>query len=301
MEKPKYRQKRDGSIHGLALQSGKILSLSVLGSLGIAFADNAVTNYEHLLTAYDDPVKEINSASSTIDGIKTKSTAFTNAAKKVQSSLKALSVSVNLKFLPAPTLEPQYDKSKTAITLSAGYTNELKTSDYKISVKTIDASNVTKSITVNGNSKANTIFLATATTLLMDSAAKMWFSVLTATTKLTAATATIQFSAMRVPNGSITLKDAKDKTITIHGYYTNGKYVGYLNFSSSSADLVSSADLAEDFWFTDTASPDVSDLDSLMNELPTENVSVDDFLTGTADNSFKLLDGVTFAQASDKK
>ena len=100
-----------------------------------------------------------------------------------------------------------------------------------------------------------------------------------------------------VGNGSIDVQKGKGKNITV--VLPNGTAQTYRN--AVVVDTASFDDLAEDFGFTDAASPDVSDLDSLMNELPTENVSVDDFLTGTATDSFKLLDGVTFAQASNKK
>ncbi|MBR4384842.1 MAG: hypothetical protein IKP64_14965, partial [Selenomonadaceae bacterium] len=100
---------------------------------------------------------------------------------------------------------------------------------------------------------------------------------------------------------TITLKDAKDEQIYIDGCYTDGKQVGTLAFSSSSADVATYDDVDEILSFTDAASSDVSDLDSLMTELPTENVSVDEFSSGTADDSRNLLNGVTFAQASNKK
>ena len=65
--------------------------------------------------------------------------------------------------------------------------------------------------------------------------------------------------------------------------------------------LASSADLIEDYWFTDAAIAEVSDIDSLMGELPTANISVDEFLTGTADDSRNLLNDAVFASSSTKK
>lgn len=134
---------------------------SILSSSSNKKISTTLAQYESLNTAYKNLETEINSTKSTVKTIQSKSTAFTTAAKKVQSSLKSLGVTVSLETLPAPSIGLTYDKNSTAVTVPAGYTSELKTSDYKSSVKTIYAGDFTKAVTINGNAKDNTIYCGT--------------------------------------------------------------------------------------------------------------------------------------------
>ena len=145
---------------------------SVVSSINNKKITNAVTQYKSLNTTYENLVAESKSSKKTNDSIKSKSTAFTTAAKKVQSSLKSMGVTVSLEILPAPSIGLTYDKNSTAVTVPAGYTSELKTSDYKSSVKTIYAGDFTKAVIINGNAKDNTIYCGTGNDKLYGLAGK---------------------------------------------------------------------------------------------------------------------------------
>lgn len=126
---------------------------------------------------------------------------------------------------------------------------------------------------------------------------------------------------LKIGKGSIKLQNAKDKEITVVDAYNNTtkKYrndklvsenynysevnseivIGYVKKNGCVSSYVSDSDYSTnsfdliDDW-------DGGDLDALMNELPTKNISAD-FLANDADNPNKLLKGITFAQAASKK
>jgi len=118
----------------------------------------ALTQYEGLNNSYNHLVTEINSKNYSAANAKFLADSFTNTAKKIQKSLAALGVTVNLETLPSPALGLVYNAKSTAVTLPANCTNDFKTSDYKSSVKNIYADTFTKSVTINGNANDNIIY-----------------------------------------------------------------------------------------------------------------------------------------------
>lgn len=118
----------------------------------------ALTQYEGLNNSYNHLVTEINSKNYNAANAKFLADSFTSTAKKIQKSLSALGVAVNLEILPSPALGLVYNAKSTAVTLPANCTNDFKTSDYKSSVKNIYADTFTKSVTINGNANDNVIY-----------------------------------------------------------------------------------------------------------------------------------------------
>ena len=131
---------------------------SILSSSSNKKISTAMTQYESLITAYKKLEAEINSSKSTTKTIQASSTAFTNTAKNLQNSLKSLGVTISLDDLPKYYVGLTYGKNNTTVTVPAGYTSELKTSDYKSSVKMIYAGDFTEAVTINGNDNDNTIY-----------------------------------------------------------------------------------------------------------------------------------------------
>lgn len=68
----------------------------------------AVTQYENLSTAYNNLMSEVNSPKTTDAALKSKSSTFTTAAKKLQSTLKSLGETIKLETLPAPSISLIY-------------------------------------------------------------------------------------------------------------------------------------------------------------------------------------------------
>ena len=149
-----------------AYQTAQVDAMRFIVSSALSLMNNekmsdTLTQYETLNTAYNNLSTEVNSEQGTIDTIKTQSQAFTDAAKKIQSSLKSLGVKVNLETLIAPSISRTYNDAKTAVTIAADYASTLKTSNYKSTVKIIYAGELTKAIELHGNAKSNTITAGT--------------------------------------------------------------------------------------------------------------------------------------------
>lgn len=119
----------------------------------------ALKSYEDATAAYEKLVDELNSATAKVSDIKSTLKNFTDAADNIQTSLKTLGVTIELETLPEFLTDSEivYSDDKTAITLPADYEGELKTDDYKKTVKLIDAAAVTEDIIINGNTKDNTV------------------------------------------------------------------------------------------------------------------------------------------------
>lgn len=130
-----------------------------LESLMLSVSDDKVRetllNYVSLNNAYKDLTAGIESAQNVTD-IKNLSANFTTLAETVNNSLKSFSADVNLEDLSLD-YELKYNKNYTEVTIPAGYTTELKNSDYKSSVRTIYAGNFDESIIIHGNNKNNII------------------------------------------------------------------------------------------------------------------------------------------------
>ncbi len=218
---------------------------------------NALTTYVELNTAYNNLVAELDSGD--IDSL---SEAFTNAATTLQSSLKTLGVTVNLETLPTDSIELTYNKSNTEVTIPAGYTGELKTADYKSSVKKIYAGDLTEDIIINGNAKANSIYGGKGNdtliggkgndTLIGGNGADFFVynsgdgrdviadftagedKIYLASGSVDKATASGKNITFKVGSGSIKVQNAKDKEITIA--LSDGSEQKYLNGSRISDD-----------------------------------------------------------------
>jgi len=108
--------------------------------------------YEDLVSAYENLVDDINSvdANELIDK-------FSGVSANVQSSLQSLGNDVTLEILPTVDEGLTYNLLGTSVTVSADYGDELTPSDYRGTVKIIDASERTKAIKITGNSKNNSI------------------------------------------------------------------------------------------------------------------------------------------------
>jgi len=119
----------------------------------------ALTQYESLNNLYNNLAFEVNSATGTVESMKFWANSFASTSKTIQSKLKSLGVTVDLETLPILALDLVYNKNNTAVTLPANCTSEVKSSDYKSSVKIIYADTFTKSVTINGNAKDNKIYV----------------------------------------------------------------------------------------------------------------------------------------------
>lgn len=119
---------------------------------------NALMTYVELNNAYKNLAAEIDAVKTGNGDIKSLSEAFTNTATTLRNSLESLGVNVDLEVLPDIFDGLTYNKNNTAVTISAGYTTELETSDYKSTVKKIYAKSLTESIVINGNDKNNIIY-----------------------------------------------------------------------------------------------------------------------------------------------
>ena len=119
---------------------------------------DALTQYESLNNVYNNLVAEINSKNYSAANIKVWADSFTSIAKKIQSSLSSLGVTVNLENLPSPALALIYNAGKTEVTVTTGYGAELEPSDYNSKVKKIDASTKQSAIFIRGNDNDNVIY-----------------------------------------------------------------------------------------------------------------------------------------------
>lgn len=119
---------------------------------------NALMTYVELNNAYKNLAAEIDDVKTGNGDIQSLSEAFTNTATTLRNSLESLGINVDLEVLPDIFDGLTYNKNNTAVTISAGYTNELETSDYKSTVKKIYAKSLTESIIINGNDKNNIIY-----------------------------------------------------------------------------------------------------------------------------------------------
>ena len=116
---------------------------------------NALTTYVELDGAYKNLIAKIDAVKGNAKDLVEE---FKTTAATLKSSLKSLGVNVTLEKLPEVFDGLTYNKNNTAVTISAGYTSELKISDYKSSVKKIYAGDLTESIVIHGNAKANVIY-----------------------------------------------------------------------------------------------------------------------------------------------
>lgn len=117
-----------------------------------------LNQYEGLNNLYNNLTSEVNSAKGTVENIKSRANSFASTSKTIQSKLKSLGVTVDLENLPILALDLVYNKKSTAVTLPANCTSEVKSSDYKSSVKIIYADTFTKAVIINGNDKDNKIY-----------------------------------------------------------------------------------------------------------------------------------------------
>lgn len=334
---------------------------------------DAITSYVTLNNSYNDLVTKINSSPNDIDDIAELTTSFTTFAKTLNSSLKTFGAAVNLATLPTVGIELIYNKNSTAVTIPAGYSNEINATDYKSSVKKIYAGTFGRAIKIHGNSNANTIigglkndsiyggkgndsiyggygadklFGETGNDTLNGGYGNDTLSggigndsllgnygndslsggsgndtlnggrgndTLTGgagsdifiykagndtVTDYTAGADKIRLTSgsidsvtvsgnnftFKIGSGSIKVQNSKDKEITF--ILPDETETVWLNGKPAAANV----------WFLEEETSG-SELDLLMNDFPTGNISAAELSTNTAEN---LLSGVTFAQSSDK-
>ena len=127
-----------------------------------------------------------------------------------------------------------YDAKKTAVTLGSAFSGSLKSSDYSSTVKKIDATNLSKGVTIVGNAQANTISggLGADVFVYESGGGNDLITNFATGDKIALKSASITGASLKssdmyfkIGSGSITVKNGKSKDISVGSAIYNGNLV----------------------------------------------------------------------------